>query len=182
MMTVVVTRMTQTTDELISLRRACLLAGQDEFDTVSWHMVGLLEGRIVGAVRLTEGERRVLHSWTSGAFPFRQAATDIDLTRGFVINASRGLGIYRALMLSAMLATLRDKRTYALAAVEPDFHHLPFLRLLRFKDVAAPMTFHDRPRTTVAIPLVCAYSSERHRLGLPNRCLPPRHARTGTHI
>jgi hypothetical protein len=136
------------------------MVGQDEFDTASWHMAGFFRGQLVGAVRITEGEHRVLHSWTNGRFPFRQDATDIDLTRGFVAIASRGLGIYRALMLSAMLATLKNKRTYALAAVEPDFHHLPFLMQLGFKDIAKPMTFYDRPRTTVAVPLVCAYPPE----------------------
>src|SRR5262249_47287696 len=111
---------------------------------------------------ITEGHHRVLDAWMNGAFPSRHSATDVDLTRGFVVEGSRGLGLYKTMMLATLLATMTDASRHVRAAVEPTFHHLAFLIQLGFEVVAPPMTFYDQPRTTVAVRLVCALA-KRHR-------------------
>lgn len=145
--------------EILLGRQACLSAGEDFFDARSYHCVAF-EGKLcVGAIRITRGTPSVFATWTNGEFPSCVTDSQADLTRGFVVPSSRGLGLYRVLMLAILISLERDALTTALGAVEPAFHHLAFLQQIGFELQGKPIVFLDAPRETVGQPITCSLQS-----------------------
>ncbi|MGH8625481.1 MAG: GNAT family N-acetyltransferase [Gammaproteobacteria bacterium] len=119
---------------------------RDAFDDASWHLVARVGARPVGMVRLTPGDTSVLQSWSGGVAPLPTGRHVIELTRGVVDHSFRGLGIYRLLMLEAMLRLRGLGSRVATASIEPEFFARGFLHGLGFRNVGMPLIFRDTPR------------------------------------
>lgn len=148
--------------EILLGRQACLSAGEDFFDARSYHCVAS-EGKLcIGSIRITRGTPSVFATWTNGQFPSCITDSQAELTRGFVVPSSRGLGLYRVLMLAILISLERDEITTALGAVEPAFHHLGFLQQIGFELQGKPIVFLDTPRETVGQPITCSLQLGAH--------------------
>ena len=129
------------------------VAAKDHFDERSHHVVAIVNGAMVGMIRMTEAEPSVLQEWSEGMATLPHGPGVLELTRGVVHPGHRGLGLYRLMMLVSMLRGAESKFELVTAAVEPDFFGRKFLAELGFMDKSAPIPFHDLPREVT--PAVC---------------------------
>ncbi len=132
-------------------------SGDDDFDKDSFFVVAEADGQLIGSIRLTPSEKSSpLNTWAHGKSSLAKGKSVVELTRGVVHPAKRGMRIYRWMMLRAVREALKDNYEIATAAVEPEFNLKPFLHLLGFEDVGKALPYDDAPRHgTIAQPLVC---------------------------
>jgi hypothetical protein len=130
-------------------------SARDEFDARSLFVIARVSGTDVGLVRLTPGPKCPMAVWSNGQFPVKSSETTVAMNRGLTSEKYRGMGLYPILMLESMLGAAQRGFETAVAAVEPGFPPLPFLRSLGWFVAGEPLLCEDVPRRTVVVPIVC---------------------------
>jgi DNA-binding transcriptional regulator YiaG len=153
------------TPPIIEVREAAYewgSSGVDPFDSCSFYVVGEIEGRIVGSIRLTDsGKASPLRAWARGSLSLPQGKGVVELTRGAVHPGKRNLGIYKSMMLRAVREAARSGFLRAVAAVEAqDDYFLKsvknYLHQIGFENVGKVVPFDDTPcKGTLLQPMVC---------------------------
>ena len=132
-------------------------SGADSFDSSSSFVVGEIEGRVVGSIRLTDSEiASPLRQWSGGKAALPHGKGVLELTRGTVHPGKRNLGIYKWMMLRAVREAAQCGFSKAVAAVEEGYYLKDYLYELGFRDVGKVIPFDDAPREgTLCQPMVC---------------------------
>ena len=122
-------------------------SSRDEFDVHSSHFVATLDGNLAGMVRMTPEPPSVLQTWFRGRAPLPTGAGVVDATRAVVSETSRGMGLYKVLMLEAL--SWADSKGFdnVVGAIEPEFPAREFLRATGCADVGDPLQSWHPPVT-----------------------------------
>jgi predicted GNAT family N-acyltransferase len=142
-------------------------SGADAFDSCSSYVVGEIERRIVGSIRLTDSEKASpLRQWAQGDSSLPHGKGVVELTRGTVHPGKRNLGIYKWMMLRAVREAAQSGFLKAVAAVEDDYYLKDYLHKLGFKNVGKVIPFDDAPcKGTLCQPMVCNLQEMQARWG-----------------
>ena len=107
---------------------------ETDFDKQSTFVVAVIEGVYVGAIRLTDSSKASpLKSWSASVEGFNTGVGVIELTKGFVRDSNRNLGIFQNMMLHTMYQVASNGFKFATTEVGSDSQVIPFLEKLGFK-------------------------------------------------
>ncbi len=122
------------TPEMERLRRSAYhdstgeVSSSDEFDACSVHVIASLDGALAGMVRMTPEPPSVLQTWFRGKAPLPTGPGVVDANRAVVSETSRGLGIYKVLMVEALAWARGQKAAHVVGTIELTFPIREFLK------------------------------------------------------
>jgi hypothetical protein len=159
-------------------------SGSDDFDTESFYVVAEIEGRVVGAIRLTDSQKASpLQHWAQDHSPLPRGEGIVELTRGVVDPGKRNLGIYKWMMVRAMRHALGAGFCVATAAVEEGYYLKEFLHELGFEDTGKLVKYNDAPRAgTLSQSMVCELARNQKRWDTVEAKLEERRKQRGVKI
>lgn len=115
----------------------------DEFDDRSSHVGHWVGGVLVGLIRLTPGPDAMFERWTVGEAVIPTGAAVVDLTRVVVAPEFRRMGLFKLIMLDALLRAAADGYTTVVGATKPGREILPAMYQMGFGPSGPVVLFHD---------------------------------------
>lgn len=122
------------------------LSSEDKYDAASYNVQAVIDGEVVGMIRITDGAPYVFNEWAVEPCPLPMHEHVVSLSRAVVRAEWRKFSLYKVMLIEALihLAEKKNPRT-VVSAVEPDFPLLPYLLEVGIEIVGDPIDFVDPP-------------------------------------